>query len=489
MKKLLGTIGTIAITATAATSVVACSNWDQYNQLMDIINSTKATFDKDGKLTKKSSTSVVYIGSKDNASSQSFEYALSQVLNNKANEGGLDAAKNLFNQQFANTESRNLHEYLIAKQFGGGGPNDHSPFNPDKAYFDGMELTPGEWVKFSNTFALVREDGTFKLDPRDKDLLEHFVDGSFIKSTPNETQNSEFWKAWASAFHQMTDSRRSIISNKEAIVQTDTKKDNYGEKIGNQKSSLYNLDGSASAEYTNIKPEMKFESIITDSISDVWSNESFTKLVEDWLITDLLIQGKSTIQGQLTPEITKAAKKVVDEIKNLKGPIFLIFTNGHLVGTLQGWNRYNKFGGDLKVGANENQDRYAKDVKNWIISIGEILAKALTANGMVNQIQTGTLATGNGDATGQWSEKDDNGASNWDYDKKKPTNGKNSGNGEEKPKPPVEGEKPPGEGGETPPETETPGPGPDEPEAGAGDQGTESLLTRFSFAGVSNKYL
>ncbi|WP_026389531.1 lipoprotein [[Acholeplasma] multilocale] len=81
MKKLLAILGAVGLTATAGLAVVACSDSSDkdFKKVQSWIEDTKVQY-KDGKVTKKGSSMVLYIGAKDNNSSLSFESAIKEFV-------------------------------------------------------------------------------------------------------------------------------------------------------------------------------------------------------------------------------------------------------------------------------------------------------------------------------------------------------------------------------------------------------------------------
>ncbi|AUF83491.1 hypothetical protein CXP39_01625 [Mesoplasma syrphidae] len=87
MKKLLSLLGAISLTATASLAVVSCTNWTDYNNFTSWINETKVQYKGNtAEVTKKGTSAVIYIGSKDNASSLSFQAAVEEFLDPKGHD-------------------------------------------------------------------------------------------------------------------------------------------------------------------------------------------------------------------------------------------------------------------------------------------------------------------------------------------------------------------------------------------------------------------
>ncbi|ATZ16495.1 hypothetical protein JN01_0716 [Entomoplasma freundtii] len=440
MKKILTVLGSLVLTTTSATLVVSCGSKNtEFNQLMKVVNNTKGTYDNNNFPNQKSSASVIYLGAKDNAASQSFEAALKQAFS----ADSLDQAEKKLSQPGSVTQTSTYERSIRLDQ--PSATNSLVTFIPDTVDNDLQTSTfvkvqfvdqPGlSELFFDATFQGLAE-GTYVFSQTDSDFLNNHFSGDFPANLKVKLQgfttslltNDGLVSSWQNAlvngWFNESNADRGIRQ-----VTVDTSGKNAG-RITEIKAELpfYGIKGTDSGilsnAYTYAKPQLTFKAFTVDKVSDYWNNEVFKQLLNDYIRPDLIQQAaansnssesfpepdKTRGDKEIFKQRVKNADAILGKIKEQKGPTFLIIKNGHLIAMQNGWNTYKTFNGEIQ-GSPTIENNGMPDLMSWVGSLAKIFSESTNSRFQDNnQFITTSFATTNWDP-----EKD--GKSNWDPEK------------------------------------------------------------------------
>lgn len=451
MKKILSILGSLVLTTTTATIVVSCrsnSNSD-FQRFMNVVNGTQGDFTSNPP-TKKSSAAVIYFGAKDNAASQSFEYALTKHF------GSLnDAQKRLSTpKQVTNTTN-----YSVDIQLQNTNPNQVS-FSVTGANLT-QDLKDATFVKVTLTFKnsndkyeTVLLDATYQSDIDNGTFLFSNNDSAYLNNLLNNgllpTQNVNLQgfnilnddttgliSSWQNAFATSWidglfigdggSNADRAIANVEVVTE--------GKRAGritevDSDIPLYGIKSSdvglRSTGYTYATPQLTFQAFSVNEVSQYWNSDLFKRMTDDYIRPNLIKQIAAQ-EGVTSPEpdespipsdkfqnrVKKANEIINEQIQKAKGPLFLIIKNGQLIAVQNGWNVYNNFPINGIDFSTENSEG---DLVNWVNSLGEIFQSATQTR---LSSDTGVFKSDTFNFT-NWDQ--DQGASNWDWENHQPKN-------------------------------------------------------------------
>lgn len=455
MKKLLIVLGSFTLVSSASLTVISCKTKDNklYNQLSQLIGRTRGTYDDSGNPLTKSGASVIYLGARDNASSQSFEAALKNTFNND-----LPAAVRELSAPWATVKSSNVIQ-----------------FNAQNAVLDtntwsitgftDPNLNKVDWsatyaqvtfnsVKFDATFLSDSEAGKIGLQILNIDennsnaLIEAFERASksnypdqvysLIKTyqyqykTQMFDKKSELYNQWSASYQRtwlqqknadrgVTDVKMQLRSKSNyygAILDQASVNPTYG--IKNHGALGINAPITVGLDYAQL--QLNFQNFSVDKVDNYWNSDFFNRLAT-YLKEDILYQlganspisdGSEAIEKNipLIQQRVSQADTIVNKIKEARGPLFLFVKNGHVIDVRKGWNQYFEFGGNENI---KEGDSYS-DLLNWAKEISDVWSHSALDN--LNDIAS--------DGIKMWSyvTADDGGASNWDWKQGKPSESK-----------------------------------------------------------------
>lgn len=429
MKKVLAILASLGLTTTAGLSVVACGKSNtQFNNFMSYVNETKGSYDDQGQPKTKSSASVIYIGAKDNGSSQSFEYALTKIFGSVAN------AKTTLNKENEVTKT-NVYPFtknIIDSKFQLTTAEAANLRNSDKIKVEVEQPNIDSWSIYDAIISSQPIGGNYTISienfPNDSSNVSLKLTGYKVKTNSQTPSKSKaVVDGWKTAYNQWITRKNADRGIQGVDLNLDVNSDKFGKvKTLNKAEPVYGINrggadtGLTTTAWDYAKIKFSLKTLTVDKVSNYWNNDLFNKISDNYLKKDLMYQLTANQpptevgRGDRFWERKTKVEEYISDIKTAKGPLFLIIKNGHVIKIMKGWNLYNKFASN----GQDLEEVLKNDLIKWTNEMQTIFSSSFAEN------NSKLFNNGDNPAVDVWNfakEKDDKGESNWDPKKEKPT--------------------------------------------------------------------
>ncbi|ATZ18681.1 hypothetical protein ESOMN_v1c02990 [Williamsoniiplasma somnilux] len=217
---------------------------------------------------------------------------------------------------------------------------------------------------------------------------------SSLEKANEELNNSN--SGWATLKNPDKD---QMTMETEAIINTDTNSEKYGEVKEKSKIPLYGMKNKDNS----LSEKLSFNSLILESWEQFGNSNTFSKLINDYLKTDILVQYQSLNNTSVGPTGQNAKTAMEEIIKKIeeqfkKGPLFLIFTNGHFTGLVNGWKDYYKTTEPI------NKELLNEQINDWENNISEIIKSGYKGEKIISKDFNNTNSFSGVDTDSKWDD-------------------------------------------------------------------------------------